>query len=575
MKRLPIYLSLLLLLSCAKEDSHTPNTPPSDITKQYSLTVSAGDGGSVSTAGGTFSQGTQVSITATPNAGYSFSSWSNGSTANPLTVTLNSNTSVTANFEAIVNNYTLTVSAGEGGSVSSEGGEYEEGTEVTITATPDEGYKFIGWEGIDNNSDSISITINSDISLQANFIELCEIDYTSLFFDINKLTSHYQPYTIPFIDYAEQLGISLSYGLFGIYANNGDFNSNQVSDYVMVTNNGDNPSDNEVIIVLDNGNYFRFESPQVGTRKISVSDLNQDGYDDIVLFGHGIDTGNSPGDKTHVIYMYDSSYEVVEVGIISGFYHTGVVGVLEGSFPDILDIDSQAAFTIGANSKIKYYLNSGTAEQWEQKETNIPNYWVSRTYQSELFDIDNDGILDLILGGHEWSEAWMSSSQTPPQWRTHILKGLGNGNFDLDNPIFLPIIPNWGVITDIDVYDINNDSEFEIIITRTTGKEMEMYQPTSETYYDGHMIQILKFSNNEWYNWQIVEQPSELFSDNQIGNEWPYVTKIYDVNKDCLLDIIPESDKLNAKSFEPLNNIRGLYYEQQTDGTFEIKYFDN
>ncbi|MDA0792774.1 MAG: hypothetical protein O3B46_06645, partial [Bacteroidetes bacterium] len=36
--------------------------------------------------------------------------------------------------------YTLTVSAGEGGTVSTEGGTYDEGTEVTITATPAEGY---------------------------------------------------------------------------------------------------------------------------------------------------------------------------------------------------------------------------------------------------------------------------------------------------------------------------------------------------------------------------------------------------------------------------------------------------
>jgi len=40
--------------------------------------------------------------------------------------------------------YTLTVTAGEGGSVSTEGGTYDEGTEVTITATPDEGYQFVG-----------------------------------------------------------------------------------------------------------------------------------------------------------------------------------------------------------------------------------------------------------------------------------------------------------------------------------------------------------------------------------------------------------------------------------------------
>ena len=89
MKNLPLFISLLFVLTCAKEDSQAPNTPPSQITKQYTLTASAGEGGSVS-GGGTFSQGTQVSLTATPTSGYSFSGWSTGSTANPLTVTLNS-----------------------------------------------------------------------------------------------------------------------------------------------------------------------------------------------------------------------------------------------------------------------------------------------------------------------------------------------------------------------------------------------------------------------------------------------------------------------------------------------------
>ena len=42
---------------------------------QYTLTANAGDGGSV-TGGGTFASGTQVSLTATPNSGYSFSGWS-------------------------------------------------------------------------------------------------------------------------------------------------------------------------------------------------------------------------------------------------------------------------------------------------------------------------------------------------------------------------------------------------------------------------------------------------------------------------------------------------------------------
>ena len=65
--------------------------------------------------------------------------------------------------------YTLTVSASEGGTVSTEGGTYDEGTEVTVTATPDDGYEFIEWDGNDNQSNSFTISVNSNITIQANF----------------------------------------------------------------------------------------------------------------------------------------------------------------------------------------------------------------------------------------------------------------------------------------------------------------------------------------------------------------------------------------------------------------------
>ena len=65
--------------------------------------------------------------------------------------------------------YTLTVTASEGGTVSTEGGTYDEGTEVTVTATPDDGYEFIEWDGNDNQSNSFTISINSNLTIQANF----------------------------------------------------------------------------------------------------------------------------------------------------------------------------------------------------------------------------------------------------------------------------------------------------------------------------------------------------------------------------------------------------------------------
>ena len=98
MKNIPIYISLLILLTCAKEDSQDPRTTPSNTTTKYTLTASAGVGGSVSPSAGSFNSGTQVSIKATPSSGYTFSGWSNGSIENPIILTIASDTSIEANF---------------------------------------------------------------------------------------------------------------------------------------------------------------------------------------------------------------------------------------------------------------------------------------------------------------------------------------------------------------------------------------------------------------------------------------------------------------------------------------------
>ena len=59
----------------------TPQAPVS-----YTITISAGAGGSVSSSGGSYEAGTQLNITATPDGEYVFSGWSNGATANPLSI---------------------------------------------------------------------------------------------------------------------------------------------------------------------------------------------------------------------------------------------------------------------------------------------------------------------------------------------------------------------------------------------------------------------------------------------------------------------------------------------------------
>lgn len=76
-----------------------------------------------------------------------------------------------------VQTFNLIVSKTDGGSISSSGGSYDEGTSVTITATPYEGYEFSGWTGSDETSTEITIKLDSNIELIANFQLISQLEF--------------------------------------------------------------------------------------------------------------------------------------------------------------------------------------------------------------------------------------------------------------------------------------------------------------------------------------------------------------------------------------------------------------
>ena len=68
--------------------------------------------------------------------------------------------------------YTLSVTSNptEGGTINPTTGEYEEGTEVTITVTPNSNYEFEKWSGSWSGSETpLTITMDSDKNLVGNF----------------------------------------------------------------------------------------------------------------------------------------------------------------------------------------------------------------------------------------------------------------------------------------------------------------------------------------------------------------------------------------------------------------------
>ena len=120
-----------------------------------------------------YNSGSTVTLTATPNAGYTFTSWSGDATGttNPLTVTMNGNKNITANYTAVVSTFTLNVTAVNGTVVKNPVlVNYNSGSTVTLTATPNAGYTFTSWSGdATGTTSSLTITMNANKNITANF----------------------------------------------------------------------------------------------------------------------------------------------------------------------------------------------------------------------------------------------------------------------------------------------------------------------------------------------------------------------------------------------------------------------
>jgi len=156
-------------------------------TSSYTFNYTAGANGTiVGTKSQTVNYGASgTSVTATPNAGYHFTSWSDGSTS-AIRVDSNatSNISVTANFAATTtggttSSHILTYTAGANGTiVGTTPQTVTNGSNGTIvTATPASGYHFTSWsDGVLTVSRTDS-NVTSNISVTANFE--ATIDVTS------------------------------------------------------------------------------------------------------------------------------------------------------------------------------------------------------------------------------------------------------------------------------------------------------------------------------------------------------------------------------------------------------------
>ncbi|MBH8559912.1 InlB B-repeat-containing protein [Hymenobacter negativus] len=143
----------------------------------YSLSVATTGSGTVTKNPdqATYAIGSNVTLTATPAAGFTFTGWSGDATGstNPLTVAMTANKSITATFTAVApTTYTLTAATTGGGTVTKTPNQasYASGSSIMLTAAAATGYTFTGWSGdATGSTNPLTVTMTANKTVTATF----------------------------------------------------------------------------------------------------------------------------------------------------------------------------------------------------------------------------------------------------------------------------------------------------------------------------------------------------------------------------------------------------------------------
>ena len=145
------------------------------------LRVNCGEHGTVTPGTADYESGTEVTLTVTPDSGYRVKSVTLDGKAVTLTngkytFKVTANCTFEAEFEEIpADRYTVTVKCGEHGTVTPGTADYESGTEVTLTVTPDSGYRVksvtLDGKAVTLTNGKYTFKVTANCTFEAEFVK--------------------------------------------------------------------------------------------------------------------------------------------------------------------------------------------------------------------------------------------------------------------------------------------------------------------------------------------------------------------------------------------------------------------
>ncbi len=195
-------------------------------------------------------------------------------------------------------------------------------------------------------------------------------------------------------------------------------------------------------------------------RKAVIADFNRDGRPDVFVACHGYDALPFPGERNKIVLSQpNGSYAIKDASPDVGFFHGATAADMNGDgFADLIVVNN-----FDAASAI-VMLNKGDGTFVREQASRLPAAIRNKPYFSvELADINEDGKLDLLLGGHEFDGA-----------ATVALVNPGNNDFSSVTPVVLPAVANEGVALDFTL--TGTGASRAIWVLRTSGGDGTFYQ---------------------------------------------------------------------------------------------------
>lgn len=285
-----------------------------------------------------------------------------------------------------------------------------------------------------------------------------------------------------------------------------DLNSDGFTDILAASGDGSSNA-TPVQVYLNDGSggfapdasFFSGTVPAlVHPRKALAGDYNGDGQMDVFIAGHGYDVPPYDGEAPWIVLSSDSGYTAFAFSDLAGFHHGAASA----------DIDADGDLDIFMTDSLfgVFLINDGSGG-FTADSARLVGLNSGELFTAELVDVDQDGYVDLLCGGHEQNG-----------YPTRILWGDRTGVYKIQESTELPAAAGNGVVLDIDAADLDGDGDRDLAVNRTGDGSGAL------GFYEGYYVQLIQntgdrtfiaatgFAMNDgadpsggWFDWLVLK----------------------------------------------------------------------